>query len=54
MIHSVIEEFAQEFAAVIRRFLRLKEWKDVERIVVGGGLRRAASASSPSVAPLSL
>src|SRR5678815_2872565 len=29
MIHSAIEEFAQEFAAVIRRFLRLKEWKDV-------------------------
>jgi predicted NBD/HSP70 family sugar kinase len=41
MIHSAIEEFAQEFAAVIRRFLRLKEWKDVERIVVGGGLRES-------------
>jgi predicted NBD/HSP70 family sugar kinase len=41
MIHSAIEEFAQEFAAVIRRFLRLKEWKDVERIVVGGGLRQS-------------
>jgi predicted NBD/HSP70 family sugar kinase len=41
MIHSAIEEFAQEFASVIRRFLRLKEWKDVERIVVGGGLRQS-------------
>jgi predicted NBD/HSP70 family sugar kinase len=41
MIHSAIEEFAQEFAAVIRRFLRLKQWKDVERIVVGGGLRQS-------------
>ena len=41
MIHSAIEEFAQEFAAVIRRFLRLKEWKDVERIAVGGGLRQS-------------
>ena len=41
MIHSAVEEFAQEFAAVIRRFLRLKEWKDVERIVVGGGLRQS-------------
>jgi predicted NBD/HSP70 family sugar kinase len=41
MVHSAIEEFAQEFAAVIRRFLRLKEWKDVERIVVGGGLRQS-------------
>lgn len=39
MIHSAIEEFTQEFAAVVERFLRLKEWKDTERIVVGGGLR---------------
>ena len=41
MVHSAIEEFAQEFAAVIRRFLRLKAWKDTERIVVGGGLRQS-------------
>jgi hypothetical protein len=41
LIHSVIEEFAQEFAAVIRRFLRLKIWKDTECIVVGGGLRQS-------------
>lgn len=41
MVHSAIEEFAQEFAAVIRRFLRLKEWKVTERIVVGGGLRQS-------------
>lgn len=41
MIHSTVEEFAQEFTAVIRRFLRLKEWKDTERIVVGGGLRQS-------------
>ena len=41
MVHSAIEEFAQEFAAVIRRFLRLKEWKNVERIAVGGGLRQS-------------
>jgi predicted NBD/HSP70 family sugar kinase len=40
-IHSAIEEFAQEFATVIRRFLRLKEWKQTERIVVGGGLRES-------------
>lgn len=39
MVHSAVEEFAQEFAAVIRRFLRLKEWKHVERIAVGGGFR---------------
>jgi hypothetical protein len=41
MIHSAIEEFAQEFASVIRRFLRLKAWKDTERIAVGGGLRQS-------------
>jgi predicted NBD/HSP70 family sugar kinase len=41
LIHGAIEEFAQEFASVIRRFLRLKYWKDVERIVVGGGLRQS-------------
>ena len=41
VIHGAIEEFAQEFAAVIRRFLRLKCWKDARRIVVGGGLRQS-------------
>ena len=39
VIHGAIEEFAQEFAQVIRRFLKLKDWKDTEAIVVGGGLR---------------
>jgi predicted NBD/HSP70 family sugar kinase len=39
VIHGAIEEFAQEFARVIRRLLKLKEWKDTEAIVVGGGLR---------------
>ena len=37
VIQSAIESFAQEFAGVIERFLKLKQWKDVERIVVGGG-----------------
>lgn len=41
VVHGAIEEFAQEFAAVIRRFLKLKCWKDTERIVVGGGLRES-------------
>jgi predicted NBD/HSP70 family sugar kinase len=41
VIHGAIEEFAQEFALVIRRFLKLKNWKDTERIVVGGGLRQS-------------
>lgn len=36
-----IEEFAQELAAVIRRFMRSKGWKNTQRIVVGGGLRQS-------------
>jgi len=36
---SAIDEFAQELALIIRRFLKLKEWRDTERIVVGGGFR---------------
>ena len=39
VILGTIEEFAQEFAAVTRRILRLKGWRDTQRIVVGGGLR---------------
>jgi predicted NBD/HSP70 family sugar kinase len=39
LVHGVIEEFAQELVAVIHRLLRLKTWRDTERIVVGGGLR---------------
>jgi hypothetical protein len=39
IIHGAIEEFSQEFALVIRRFLRLKDWKDTRRLVIGGGFR---------------
>ncbi len=39
VVLGAIEEFAQELAAVTRRFLRAKGWKDTQRIVVGGGLR---------------
>ena len=39
VVLGTIEDFAQEFATVIRRILRLKEWKGTQRIVVGGGLR---------------
>ena len=39
LILGAIEEFAQELTEVIRRFLRLKAWRDTGRIVVGGGLR---------------
>jgi predicted NBD/HSP70 family sugar kinase len=41
VIHAAIEEFVQEFSGVIRRFLRLKDWKNTQRIVVGGGLRQS-------------
>ena len=40
-IHSAVEEFAQDFASVVRRFLRLKAWENVERIAIGGGLRQS-------------
>jgi hypothetical protein len=39
VVHSAIESFAQELAFVARRFLKLKEWKGVERLVIGGGMR---------------
>lgn len=39
VIHGAIEEFATELTTVITRFLKLKAWRDTERIVVGGGLR---------------
>jgi hypothetical protein len=39
MVLGTIEEFAQSFAIVIQRFMRLKSWKGTQRIVVGGGLR---------------
>jgi hypothetical protein len=37
VVHGAIEEFAQELALVTRRFLKLKGWKEAERIVFGGG-----------------
>jgi len=39
LIHSAIEEFEQELATVIRRFLRLKEWRETQTILIGGGFR---------------
>ena len=39
LVHSAIEEFAQELAYVTRRFLKTKAWAKTERIVVGGGFR---------------
>jgi hypothetical protein len=39
IIQAAIEEFSQEFALIIRRFLKLREWKDTQRVAVGGGFR---------------
>lgn len=41
IVHGAVEEFATALAAVVRRFLRLKAWAPVERVVVGGGLRHS-------------
>jgi len=39
ILQGAIEDFSQELALVIRRYLKTKGWRDTERIVVGGGLR---------------
>src|SRR6478672_7297851 len=39
IVQGAIEDFAQELAVIIRRYLKLKAWRDTERIVVGGGFR---------------
>jgi hypothetical protein len=39
IVQGAIEDFSQEFALIIRRFLKLKEWRDTQRIMVGGGFR---------------
>jgi predicted NBD/HSP70 family sugar kinase len=39
VVHAAVEDFSQEFALVIRRFLKLKAWKDTHRLVIGGGFR---------------
>ncbi|MCA6125461.1 ROK family protein [Bradyrhizobium sp. WSM 1704] len=41
VVHSAIEEFAQELAYVTRRFLKTKYWAKTERIIVGGGFRES-------------
>lgn len=39
VLHGAMEDFAQDLALVIRRFLKLKGWRDTQRIVIGGGFR---------------
>jgi hypothetical protein len=40
IVQSAVEEFAQELARVIKRFLKTKAWAETERIVIGGGFRK--------------
>lgn len=37
VVQSAIEEFAQQLSTVIQRFIKLKEWRDTECLVIGGG-----------------
>jgi hypothetical protein len=39
VVLGTIEEFSHRFARVIARFMRLKAWRKVRRIAIGGGLR---------------
>ena len=39
LVHSALEDFAQELAYVTRRFLKTKAWEGTARVVVGGGFR---------------
>ena len=39
ILQGAIEEFSQELALIIRRYLKTKDWEDTKRIVVGGGFR---------------
>jgi hypothetical protein len=39
LVLGVIDAFAGQLASVITRFLRLKDWKNTERIAIGGGFR---------------
>jgi predicted NBD/HSP70 family sugar kinase len=41
VVHSAVEDFAQELAYVTRRFLKTKAWDKTEAIVVGGGFRQS-------------
>lgn len=37
VVQSAIEDFAKELTGVVRRFVKLKAWRDTERLMVGGG-----------------
>jgi len=37
LVQGAIEDFAKELSTVVRRFLKLKAWRDIERLAIGGG-----------------
>ena len=37
LVHAAIEEFSEELMQVVRRYMRQKSWRKVQRIVLGGG-----------------
>jgi hypothetical protein len=39
VVQGAVEDFARQLTVVIKRFLRLKAWRDTECIVIGGGFR---------------
>lgn len=39
LVHTAIEDFASELAKVTLKYMKVKAWKDTQRIVIGGGLR---------------
>jgi predicted NBD/HSP70 family sugar kinase len=51
VLHSAIEDFAQELAYVTRRFLKTKAWAKTERIVVGGGFRESRLGERANARP---
>jgi len=39
LVQAALEQFAQQLKGVIDRFLKLKPWREVEAIAIGGGFR---------------
>ncbi len=39
VIQGAVEDYSQELALIVRRFLKLKTWKDTQRLAIGGGFR---------------
>jgi hypothetical protein len=39
VVQSAIEDFARELARIVQRFVKVKTWRDTDRIACGGGFR---------------